>query len=358
MKNSLQFKPELLEEPVGASLEWIVQSIVANEGQGSSAYYHLWKGWSESYPETTGYLIETLFDASNISQLYPLQAIAFSCANWLCSLQMPNGAFPGGVGGKLPPIVFDTGMILFGLQRAYEESRDQKYLAALHLATNWLVSQQDDDGVWPNHAFVHDYIPSYYTMVIWAILKANKQLKIRGIEQKLSASLDFFLQKITPQLTIRNWGFRPGEPAFTHTIAYTLQGMLESGILLKRKEVTERVQTIADQILLIRQQKGKLAGEYDENWRGNYSFGCMTGQAQMSILFFRLYEVSGNKVYLNEAQLLLLQMLQFQSNVRLMGWYGGIPGSAPVWGKYQRFRFTNWGAKYFLGACLLMRRHL
>lgn len=356
MKISPPFGIETLDQHIALALHWVKGSIQAAGGKGSAAYYHLWKGWSESYPETTGYLIETLFDCFQITKSEALKAAALECADWLCDLQRPYGAFPGGVGGKLAPIIFDTGMILFGLRRAWEETNQRKYLNALAKAVKWLEAQLEEDGIWRSHAYVLGHVPSYYTMVVWAMLLANKHLKNKGLNERLAISIDYFFQKITSELTISDWNFRPGEPTFTHTIGYTLQGMLEAGLLLKNKEIVSQVKAIAEKMLVIRHEKGKLAGSYNKNWKGDYSFSCLTGQAQMSLIFFRLHEISGEQKFLNEAQLLLWQTMKSQSTVKIEGWNGGIPGSAPIWGKYQRFQFPNWAAKFFLDACLAARR--
>lgn len=354
---SSPLQKETIDIHIELTLQWLSKSISATNGKGSAGYYHIWKGWSEGYPETTGYLIESLFDAYHLTKLEALKLTAINCANWLCTLQLPSGAFPGGVGGKLPPLIFDTGMVLFGLRRAWEETLDSRYLDALNRAMIWLETQMDKDGVWRNHAYVQGFVPSYYTMVVWAMLKANNHLNIGGLNEMLTLTLDNISGKMTTDVAIQDWGFRPIESAFTHTIAYTLQGMLEAGWLLKKKDDVVQVRNIAEKILTIRQEKGKLAGSYDVQWRGDYSFGCLTGQAQLSVLYFRLFQLFKEDEFLNEAQFLLWQMMRFQCTTKIEGWLGGIPGSAPIWGKYQRFRFPNWGAKFFLDALLESRQY-
>ncbi len=355
MKNQSPLDLTMLEQYATCSVQWLVSSIEATGNRGSAGYYHIFSGWSEAYPETTGYLIDTLFNAARQMNMPPLKTLAIQSADWLCGIQLPNGAFPGGIGGNLPPIIFDTGMIVFGLNRTWRETKQGKYLKALERAVSWLENEMDEDGAWRSHAFVPGYLPTYYTMVTWTMLEANKGLKKKGLQQKLETSFRFFLDKSTPKLTFRDWGFRPSEPAFTHTIAYTLQGFLEAGMLLKNQEAISKVESVAGKILALRHEKGKLAGSYDDTWRGDFRFGCLVGQAQLGLLFFRLYEVTNKPEFLREAQLLLWQLLRFQSPVKINGWLGGMPGSAPIWGKYQPWRFPNWATKYFLDACLACR---
>ena len=100
-----------------AALAWLRRSIEVTGGQGSS---HSWSplfGWAKAYPETTGYLIETLLDYVVLKDDDSLRELAFQCANWLVSIQLPNGSFPGLLAGNKEPSVFNTAQILFGLAR-------------------------------------------------------------------------------------------------------------------------------------------------------------------------------------------------------------------------------------------------
>jgi hypothetical protein len=36
-------------------------------------------------------------------------------------------------------------------------------------------------------------------------------------------------------------------------------------------------------------------------------------------------------------------------------YYGGIPGSYPIYGRYARLQYPNWAAKFFVDALLLKR---
>lgn len=356
MRNQSPLDLTLLELHATHSAKWLVSSMEATGNQGSAAYFHIFKGWSEAYPETTGYLIETLFNAALQLDLPHLKTLAIHCADWLCDIQLPSGAFPGGVGGTLQPIVFDTGMIVFGLNRTWRETGHKKYCQALENAVAWLEDQMEEDGAWLRYAFVQGHVPAYHSMVVWAMLEANKTLKNEALQKKLKIALGFIMQKATPELSFRDWNFRPGEPAFTHTIAYVLQGLLEAGLLLKNQQAIAQVKAVARKLISLRKENSKLAGSYDEHWRGNFRFGCLVGQAQLSLLFFRLYELSSEPEFLREAQLLLWQLLRFQSPIKLYGWFGGLPGSSPIWGKYQPWRFPNWSVKYFLDACLAALR--
>jgi len=343
---------EKLDHATNAALQWLQKSIEVNGGAGASAYRHLWRGWAPPYPETTGYLIETLFDYHHSRQDESLKQLAISCADWLLELQQADGAFPGGVGVEGAPIVFDTGQILFGLTRAYVETSNPKYLQAMEKAVNWLLSLWEKDGCWEQHAYVPGCEPSYYTRVVWAVLYANQYLHSDPAKQSMQAALAYYAARITPVQSVRDWGFKPGEPAFTHTIAYTLQGFLEAAILLEDSNFMALSKALADQLLQIRRTAGRLAGTYDEDWKGNYGFVCLTGNVQCSIIFSRLFEITGEGIYREEALWLLESVVKKQCR------NGAVAGSSPLWGAYLPFRYPNWALKFLLDAITLVSRRL
>lgn len=342
---------ERLNHAATTALHWLQRSIEVNRGAGASAYRHLWRGWAPPYPETTGYLIETLFDYHHSRQDESLKQLAISCADWLVQLQQTDGAFPGGVGVHGAPIVFDTGQILFGLTRTYAETGDPKYLQSVEKAVNWLLSRWAMDGCWKQNAYVPGYEPSYYTRVVWAVLYANQYLHSALANQVMQVALSHYAARITPVQSVRDWGFKPGEPAFTHTLAYTIRGFLEAAVLLEDSTLLMQAKKLADQLLETRQAAGRLAGAYDENWKGNFRFVCLTGNAQCSIIFRRFFGITGEAIYHDEAVWLLDSVLKKQCR------NGALPGSSPLWGAYMPFRYPNWALKFLLDAITLASRH-
>src|SRR5882724_2213681 len=111
---------------------------------GIAAYYSLLTGYSESYPEVTGYIIPTLYDFERLTGDPAARHAAYLATDWLLSLQMPSGAFPGGLRGPASdaePSVFNTGQILQGLVRAYVETGNSKTLKRAVAAGDWLLDR-------------------------------------------------------------------------------------------------------------------------------------------------------------------------------------------------------------------------
>ncbi|MBK7938486.1 MAG: hypothetical protein IPJ82_16005 [Lewinellaceae bacterium] len=329
--------------------------------KGSAHSYSPLFGWSKAYPETTGYLIDTLCDYAAIRQDDSLRSLAFDCARWLVSIQFPDGAFPGLLAGNSRPSVFNTSQILFGLARTAEEATQeadrQAARASLEKAANWLVSQLEPDYSWRKHAYVPGFTPTYYTRAVWGVLRANQILQNVHIQECMQQALLFYAARIKAGGSVCDWGFRPGKPAFTHTIAYTFEGFLESAILLKEEEIIEKKIFAGEKFILVRSaNNNRTAGCYDEQWRGDYSFRCLTGNCQLSLFFHRLGALTGDKKYAAVAHELLMEVVGCQKLAGNPNTVGAMPGSAPVWGPYARFLYPNWGVKFFLDAMKFARR--
>ncbi len=325
------------------ALDWLRHAFEATGGQGFSHSYCPLPGWRKGYPETTGYIIETLLRYAELRQDDSLKILAEAAADWLCNVQHPSGAFSGLLTGHPYPSAFNTAQIVFGLTQTNREE------AALR-ARRWLLRILEPDGSWKQAAYVPGFIPSYYTRAVWGVLFSLQKWPDETASASMREALHFYAKRFLPNGAIHDWGFFPGKPAFTHTIAYTLEGFLESALLLNETEILEKTVHSADVLSQHIIRNGRLAGRYDTEWRGDYAFQCLTGLAQCSVLFHRVYEVSGQARYRDLSTQLLATLLPHQYLHGPPGVRGAMAGSAPVWGPYMRFRFPNWGVKFLLDA--------
>jgi len=353
---------DIFDQRTHAGLDWLVRSIEVTADGGSAAYYSRifkpLKGWQLAYPETTGYIIVTLLDYHTIYPKRGLKKYALSCADWICTLQMKNGALPGGVGITDTPSIFNTGQMLFGLLAAYEETQKEIYFTTLKRATNWLVNSLEVDGSWQLGAYIPGWVPSYYTRVVWAVLWANQHLKDAVIEEKMRTALNFYQQRIQKNLVVKDWAFESGKKAFTHTIAYTIRGFLESAVLLKDKNLQDQAFQLGEKIMRLRELRGRMAGAYGAGWEGDFSFTCVTGNAQLSIILSRMYQLSGDLRYLNTSLKIFEDVVYKQVVSRNKNTNGAVPGSTPFHGKYLYFRYPNWAAKFYLDAYRLLQKEI
>jgi hypothetical protein len=317
------------------ALHWLRQAWAATGAKGFAHSYMPFRGWAKAYPETTGYLIETLRDYAILKHDPSLNQLADASVAWLESIQLPNGAFNGLLVGHTQPSVFNTAMILTGIQ-------GESAWRALH----FLVQALEPDGTWRKHAYVPGFVPTYYTYAVWRVLKANQKLKMTGIDEKMHHALLFYAQRFLPNGSIRDWGFHPRQAAYTHTIGYTLEGFWASALLLKDQIIMDR--TLNTLHILWQQVKtdGRTAGRYDEHWNGDFSFRCNTGNAQLSALYQRVFQHTQNIDFQEAARFFLWEIHPPHPHLGK----GGIPGSTPLWGPYLRFRYPNWSVKFYLDA--------
>jgi len=99
-----------------------------------------------------------------------------------------------------------------------------------------------------------------------------------------------------------------------------------------------------------------LHGTYETDFKAGRRFTCLTGNAQMSCVWLRLYELTDDLRYLNAALKMNEMLKQLVPTRGPRGIVGGVSGSYPVWGSYQPLRYISWGCKFFADALLLERR--
>ena len=346
------------EETLNRLLRWMLEA--QRSDGGVAAYYSLLTGYSNSYPEVTGYIVPTLYDFAHATGDHRAVAAAERATRWLTSLQLPTGAFPAGLHGGLlgedaQPSVFNTGQVLQGLVRAYAETKKVESRAAAVAAGNWLLSLQRADGSWSGQGAYQETSHTYYSMVAWALAQLPEHISDEGYGRAAERNLDWVLAHFQPSGWVERINLR-GHPNYLHFIAYVLQGVLECAILRRRDDA---VQTVAKSawVLLRKFETNKfLAGAYESDFTSGRRFVCLTGNAQISCVWLRLYEVTEDLRYLNAALKMNEMLKQFIPARGKRGIAGGVCGSYPVWGSYQPLRYISWGCKFFADALLLERR--
>lgn len=334
-------------EHLDAAIEWLFHSQNVTSGPGSAATYNLVLGWEKQYPETTGYIIPTLYEYAETNADSDAFERATRMAEWLCSVQHPAGSVPGGTGETGDPSVFNTGQTIFGLVEAYRRTGDEQFHEATRRACEWLVDVQDESGTWSQFDY-KGTTHTYTTRVGWALLEAATILDRRGDVFRRAARRNFetALEKRRSNGWFEQASFTRESDPYLHTIAYTIRGLLEGSQLLEDEELFEAAKGSADVLLNIRQRDGPLKGAYDEQWSPTWYY-CLPGNAQMAIIWLRLYECTGQREYLTAARssaefLKRHQPLTGPAHIR-----GGLPGSYPHIGKYIFLRYPNWGTKFF-----------
>jgi hypothetical protein len=322
---------------------------------GIPAYYSLLTGYSNSYPEVTGYIIPTLYDFSHLTKDAAAKLSAERATNWLLSLQMANGAFPAGLEHHgAQPSIFNTGQILQGLVRAHLETGNARTFQSANAAGDWLGEVQQSDGSWSGPAAYQGVSHTYYSMVAWSLAMLADVTRTGAHARAAERNLDWVLAHIQPNGWIGGINLQ-GHPTYLHFIAYVIQGVLECGILRQRKDAVSAAARSAWKLLRKFELQKQLLGAYAGSFDSGMKFACLTGNAQMSCVWLRLFDVTGDLRYLN-ASLKINEMIKDLLPTRGRTTQGGVAGSYPVWGPYQPMRYISWGCKFFADALMLELR--
>jgi prenyltransferase/squalene oxidase-like repeat protein len=345
--------------PSGDALTAVIRWILAAQRSdgGIAAYYSLLSGYSESYPEVSGYIVPTLYDFELLTGDEDVRRAASRAVEWLLSLQMPSGAFPAGLHrNRAEASVFNTGQILQGLVRAWSETSRGEVGDAAIAAGNWLVNMQQPDGSWSGPGAYQGVAHTYYSMVSWALAQLSERIGNERFGLAAERNLEWVLSHIKTDGSI--YGIQlHGHPHYLHFIGYVLQGVLECAILRRRNDALQAIEKPAWVLLRKFETNKHLPGAFDDDFKSSHRFTCLTGNAQMSCVWLRLFEVTRDARYLN-AVLKMNEMLKLLLPTRgHRGVRGGVSGSYPVWGAYQPMRYISWGCK-FLADALMLEQHM
>ena len=106
----------------------------------------------------------------------------------------------------------------------------------------------------------------------------------------------------------------------------------------------------------VQRDDGSLAGRYDASWRPAAAWSCLTGNAQMALVWQRLAQLEGRADLREAAGKAIRHVCATQDlDTEDGGVRGGVAGSFPIWGEYGRYEYLNWAAKFLLDALLCER---
>ncbi len=352
---------------IEAGVEWICRAQDAFYGGGVARSYSLVyhpffkrRGWFAPYPETTGYIIPTLFDYARLVNRQEFADRAVRMADWECLVQLESGAVQGGMIDQAPsPAIFNTGQVIFGWIRAFRETAQSTYLVSAVKAGKFLISQQDTDGAWrkslsdfTNNSRMSSY--TYNTRTAWALMELALVTGDEEFEEAAIRNVEFALGQQNENGWFQSNCLTQPDRPLTHTIAYCIRGIMEIGEILKNQEFLARARRAADAVLARQRPDGSLAGRFNERWEPAVAWRCLTGEAQMAGIWGRLYQITGQPEYLEGMGRTnaVLRKTQFLHTAH-PGLYGGISGSEPIQGAYGRFEILNWAVKFFVDAQML-----
>jgi hypothetical protein len=244
--------------------------------------------------------------------------------------------------------------------RAFEETRNERYLASAIRAGDFLLSVQDPDGAWRKSlsryasAAMGSY--TYNTRTAWALRVLGDAAGDPAYTKGAVQNVKFALRQQLRNGWLKNNCLSEPKRPLVHTIAYSLRGILEVGIAENNAAFVAAARKGADALLAAQRPDGSLPGRFDAEWHPAVEWSCLTGNAQMGLVWGRLHQVTGEGKYLEG----LVRANQYGRAVQWLGTGnpgldGGISGSSPLNGEYGPFEVLNWAVKFFADALMLER---
>jgi hypothetical protein len=354
-----------------AALEWLLRAQTITGCGGFSVGYSFTHGWFPAYPETTGYIIPTLWDAFGVAKDERFRRAAIAAADWEMAIQLPNGATRAGYEPDpdgfwqhgVVPAAFNTGQVMQGWNATFLETNDSKYLGAACRAADFMVDCIDASG-----EFVKGLSPgpssvrrAYYARaaygLAWTGVLANRATYVDAARRHL----DWVLRQQRSNGWVSFAGFgnqNPEDPALTHTLAYVAEGLLEAGLVLNDPRYVEASRRIAKAMMHVCEKRRLfLPATLGPRLTSDDHYSCLPGNTQFACLWLRHGLRTGDLRLLNTG----LKMVDWLKGLHALqneneGIRGGLAGSWPIDGGYSIFFYVNWAAKFFVDSLFLARQ--
>lgn len=340
-----------------AAIDWLCQAQDATPDGGVSQTYLVRSSrWANSYPETTGYIIPTFYSYASLTGREDIRARARHMLDWECDIQLADGGVLAGAWGDSDqPTIFNTGQVLFGWARGFEEEGAERYRNAAAKAAHWLCDAQDEDGCWRRFGspMTGKSVNTYNTRTAFGLTRAHA---ITGERRFLEAAVrngEWALSMRNDRGWLDQNCLQDNDQPFTHTIAYAMRGLLEIGAYAQREDLLQAAQAIGDAVLQHLPPDGRLAGRFDRDWRPTVNWSCLTGDCQLAINWARLHQLTGETRYRDAVSRILAFVKRTHKLDGKAQERGGIKGSHPIDGGYHPWQYPNWAAKFFADALML-----
>jgi hypothetical protein len=345
-----------LDRHIREAADWIRRGQDHGSNRGVAYGTKFGEEFKESYPETTGYIIPTMLRLAQVTGDDDFRTRALEMGHWECDVQMDCGAVMGGILNDTPtPAIFNTGQVLIGWAALVEELGDERCKEAGLRASRWMLEVQEDDGHWfkGNSEFADAHVTVYNVRAAWGLARFGKAVGEQSFVDAAVKNADYAVSKQAENGWFADNCLTDPNAPLLHTVAYTIRGILEIGLQTERDDLVAAARKAADALLTRIDADGLLPGRWDKDWKGTVSWCCLTGSAQTSIVWSRLYRHTGEEKYRDaarKANRYIMQRHDISSKDDAIR--GGLAGSWPTHGDYGRFLVLNWATKFLLDALL------
>lgn len=351
-----------------AALAWLLRAQEVTRCGGFSVGYSFAHGWLPAYPETTGYIISTLWDGFRLRGDERFRQAAVAAADWEIAIQLPSGATRAGYEGDpdgfwsqgLVPAAFNTGQVMQGWNRTFVETGESKYLDAARRAADFIAGCVDDRGV-----FIHGLSPgplsrtrAYYARAAYGLAWTGLLTGDSRYVDVARRHIDWVIQQQRPNGWVSYASFvarSADDDALTHPLAYVAEGLLETGLLLNEPRYIEASRRVAVSMMHVCEKRGMfLPATLTRRLTSGDRYSCLPGNAQFACLWLRHGMMNGDLPMVNSG----LKMVDWLKGVHSLGSEnpgirGGLAGSWPIDGGYSVFAYLDWATKFFADSLLL-----
>ena len=341
------------EDGIEAGIRWLCLTHDVTGRRGSSKGYSLLRGWFPAFPETTGYIIGTLLAHAGRTGDSSYRDRAIEMGDWEVEVQGSDGGVMEGLlaAEPKPSTVFNTGMVIHGWVDLEESSPSERRLEAAVRAGDFLLKHQDADGAWRGEAEYFRIPHTYCARVSWALIRLADATGHAAYRDAARRQLDWVLDMQQDNGWFASCNFKPDRDPNTHGIAYTLRGLLESGVLLEHEPYLAAVRRTSDALI-----GGRLPATFDSAWKPTSRYECLTGIAQLGGVWLRLYELTGDTRYRDAGLRAVERAAARQERSSWAAIDGALAGSFPVYGRYAPLQFPNWATKFLVDSLVLRDR--
>jgi hypothetical protein len=345
-------------EHLQATMDWLCLAQDVTGVNGVSAYFNLAeKKWGVPYRETTGYIIETFLNYYSLTGNEEYLSRAKKMGEWELTVQGEDGSIgevrPDGSIGKK---IFNTGQVIIGFNALFQQTKDERYVSASIKAADWLLANQESDGSWQK--FTTQDARTYDARVAWPLLQLYETTKEEKYSNAAKKNIYWIIKQQRDNFWFDKTSLSPENKPWTHLIAYTISGLLECYKLLGKTDVQlfQSFYGAADKLLEYYQKNnGKyLPCSFNDSWQSDDNYSCLTGDAQLAIIWLQIHELTGETKFLDGAKKIIEDIKTTQiidTNKKEIK--GAVAGSFPLSGGYGGYMLLNWAAKFFADALIL-----
>jgi len=343
------------EKHILLAITWILrtQSFTVDGGIPSSVSLNTKCGvrCQKSCPVATGSLISTMFDYYFLTKKRIYFKSALLMANSVILKQHSSGYFSSEISNsKKRGNISDCGKIICGLNRAYMETKEPKFLNAIVRASDWIVSMKKLNSSWEKYGDTEEELV-IYDDVNRALLGAYEITDNYNYKKITETNLHSFLNNQENNGWFSNivHAEKKGCNRFSNRIGNTLEDLVESGLISGNQKYIDGAKVALHRLFRKFEISGELlAGRFNKEWNSTVKSVSISDCAQISICWQRLYQIEKDIRYFNAALKMndILKKHQFLSGSKII--LGSLPSSYPLWGDFGPYSIDSSSIKYFI----------